>query len=169
MKTRKIILTISIALSFHLSSNAQGKRNELPFDTVKNKVAWVGEIAINGGISKKEAMINIVQWAYKNSFKIETENDEAGILVLVASIMYGNHKVVESSEKLRKAPFKIFFVFSDKSISYRITDMSVSKYPIEIRYEYYKKRPAMGYHYAFIDINKRINELIVDFTKVNNK
>jgi hypothetical protein len=118
----------------------------------------------SSGISRKEASINLVQWAYKKSYKAETDNVETGIVVLVASIQFTN-----GNEELHKAPFRIYFIITDKTISYRITDMTVARYPIEVRYEHGKKRPAMGYNYAFIDIDEKINELILEFSKVNQK
>jgi len=147
-----------------VNAQSKSKRHELPYDVEKNKVAWVGEVSMSSGITRKEASVNLIQWAYKNSYKAETENVETGIVVIAASIQYTN-----GNEELHKAPFRIYFIITDTSISYRITDMTVARYPIEVRYEYGKKRPAMGYNYAFIDIDEKINALIADFTSVNQK
>lgn len=161
---KKTILFILFALYVNIGYSQKEKRHELPYDIEKNKVAWVGEIPFDKGMSRKDASINLVQWGYKNSFKAETDNTETGIVVLAASLQYTN-----GNEELHKAPFRIYFIVGETTISYRITDMTVARYPIEVRYEYGKKRPTMGYHYAFIDIDEKINELIADFTKVNQK
>lgn len=161
---KKIILSIVLTLYACAIFSQKEKRHELPYDIDKNKVAWVGDISYDKGISRKEASINLIQWGYKNSFKAETDNTEAGIVVLSASLQYTN-----GDEDLHKAPFRIYFIVGETTISYRITDMTVARYPIEVRYEYGKKRPAMGYHYAFIDIDEKINKMITDFTRINQK
>lgn len=161
---KRIFIATILLSCVHSGYSQKEKRHELPYDIEKNKVAWVGEIPFDKSISRKEASINLVQWGYKNSFKAETESTESGIIVLSASLQYTNGK-----EELHKAPFRIYFIVEENSISYRITDMTVARYPIEVRYEYGKKRPTMGYHYAFIDIDEKVNQLIADFTKVNQK